>query len=199
MTQLILENQIAIMRALRWHLLDVGEAIEVERLADSIAATEEALRVWVAERRPTGFAPAPPMSNAERGATALWFREVLPDRLNSLDRSAIIVIQQRLDERDVSGTILDLGLPYCHVCVPMLFDTQRRVLPTADQSIDPSHEASKLICFPHVYSKEDGRRVTLSESDSGVFDGADVTTASSRAPSLAGAVILYPVGALFHK
>jgi hypothetical protein len=58
-------------------------------------------------------------------ATTTWFREVMPDRLNNLQRSAIVVIQQRTSDLDVSGVILDLGLPYVHFQVPMEYDPLR--------------------------------------------------------------------------
>ncbi len=74
-------------------------------------------------------------SSAIMNSTATWFREVMPDRLNSLERSAIVVIQQRLDERDVSGTITELGLAplaenwqpgdYVHLSVPFDYDPLR--------------------------------------------------------------------------
>lgn len=70
-------------------------------------------------------------------STTTWFREVMPDRLNSLEKSAIVVIQQRTHDLDVSGTILKLGLPYCHLSIPMRFDVQRRVMPTAIGWLDP--------------------------------------------------------------
>lgn len=70
-------------------------------------------------------------------ATTRWFREVMPDRLNSLERSAIVVIQQRTHDLDVSGTIMDLGLNYCHLSVPVWFDAGRRLLPTDIGWIDP--------------------------------------------------------------
>ncbi|WMT92968.1 hypothetical protein [Pelagibacterium sp. H642] len=38
------------------------------------------------------------------------FRESVSDRLNDLERSAVVVIMQRLHENDVAGTILKLGL-----------------------------------------------------------------------------------------
>jgi len=69
--------------------------------------------------------------------TTTWFREVMPDRLNSLAKSVIVVIQQRTHDLDVSGTILDLGLNYCHLSVPMRFDAKRRIMPTDIGWIDP--------------------------------------------------------------
>lgn len=57
--------------------------------------------------------------------TRMWFTEVIPDRLNNLDESAIINIQQRTNEADISGIILELGLPYTHLCIPMEYDPTR--------------------------------------------------------------------------
>jgi predicted phage terminase large subunit-like protein len=58
-------------------------------------------------------------SEAIRWTTNMWFTEVVPDRLNSPKDSAIIVIQQRLHEEDVSGVALARDLGYTHLCVPM--------------------------------------------------------------------------------
>lgn len=64
-------------------------------------------------------------SPAERTTTTRQFREGATDRLNDLEKSAIVVIMQRLHEDDVSGTILKLGMEYCHLMLPMEFDPKR--------------------------------------------------------------------------
>jgi hypothetical protein len=46
-------------------------------------------------------------SDATRYRTELFFSEVLPDRLGNLEEDAIVIIMQRLHERDVSGVALD--------------------------------------------------------------------------------------------
>ncbi len=51
--------------------------------------------------------------------TNRWFRESLSSRLNSMETDAKIVIAQRVAENDVSGEILRLGLPYCHLMIQM--------------------------------------------------------------------------------
>lgn len=61
-------------------------------------------------------------SPAERVATTRKFREGAADRLNDLEKSAIVVVMQRLHADDVSGTILKLQLPYVHLCLPMEFE-----------------------------------------------------------------------------
>lgn len=63
-------------------------------------------------------------SIAEREKVNLWFREALPTRLNNPDRSAIVVVMQRLHEMDVSGVILELG-GWNHVMLPMRFEAAR--------------------------------------------------------------------------
>ena len=65
-------------------------------------------------------------SEAIREATSRFFREGVSNRLNHLVYSAIIVIQQRVHEQDVTGTILDDELGYTHLCIPMCYDPDRR-------------------------------------------------------------------------
>src|SRR4051812_23813229 len=60
-----------------------------------------------------------------RSSTNTWFLEVLPSRLNDLDEGAIVVIQQRTHEDDVSGTILTNGLGYEDLCIPMEYEGGR--------------------------------------------------------------------------
>jgi predicted phage terminase large subunit-like protein len=65
-------------------------------------------------------------SPAERETTTRIFRESVPSRVNDPERSAIIVIMQRLHEDDVSGQILKLKLGYQHLMLPMRFEPERR-------------------------------------------------------------------------
>jgi len=60
-------------------------------------------------------------SEAVRANTNMWFTEIVPDRLNNPGESAIVVIQQRLHEEDVSGVALDRDLGYTHLCIPMTY------------------------------------------------------------------------------
>lgn len=86
-------------------------------------------------------------SEAEREKVNLWFRESLPTRLNNPDSSAIIVVMQRLHERDVSGLILAEQLGYEHVMLPMRFEVDR-----ADP-YDWRTEEGELL-FPERFSEE---------------------------------------------
>lgn len=65
-------------------------------------------------------------SPAERMKTSRRFREGAVNRLNDQERSAIVVVMQRLHEDDISGTILKNGMGYVHLCLPMEFEADRR-------------------------------------------------------------------------
>jgi predicted phage terminase large subunit-like protein len=64
-------------------------------------------------------------SEVERAKAARLFRESALDRLNDKQRSAIIVIMQRLHENDISGIILALRMGYVHLMLPMEFEPER--------------------------------------------------------------------------
>jgi len=81
----------------------------------------------------------------------LAFTETLPTRINN-DQSAIIVIMQRLNEKDVSGVIKDMGLPYEHLCIPMRFESERRCVTSIGWK-DPRTTDGELM-FPERFSEE---------------------------------------------
>jgi predicted phage terminase large subunit-like protein len=89
-------------------------------------------------------------SDAALRAAELTFTEALPTRVNN-DRSAIVVIMQRLNERDTSGVILDRALPYVHLCLPMRFDPARRC--TTPIFTDPRKTEGELL-FPERFSED---------------------------------------------
>lgn len=60
-------------------------------------------------------------SETMREGVLQWFTESLPTRLNDSD-SAVVIIMQRVHERDVSGLVLSEQLGYEHLCLPMEFD-----------------------------------------------------------------------------
>jgi predicted phage terminase large subunit-like protein len=64
-------------------------------------------------------------SEAERNETTRLFREGALNRLNNQRESAIVVVMQRLHAADISGVIKALGMPYCHLMLPMEFDPER--------------------------------------------------------------------------
>ena len=64
-------------------------------------------------------------SDVVRLATNRFIREIMPDRLNSLEESAIVNLQQRTHQADATGTLIEHGVGYTFVCVPMRFDPLR--------------------------------------------------------------------------
>lgn len=64
-------------------------------------------------------------SETERNNTTRKFREGALNRLNDQEKSAIVVIMQRLHEDDVSGTILKLMMGYVHLMLPLEFEPER--------------------------------------------------------------------------
>lgn len=67
-------------------------------------------------------------SEAVRQETVRWFEESLSTRMVDPERSAIVVIMQRVHESDVSGHILSRPgqLGYVHVMLPMEYEPERR-------------------------------------------------------------------------
>ncbi len=66
------------------------------------------------------------ISDADRERTLRVMRETVPSRLTNPDRSAIVVVMQRIHENDVSGMLLANDHGYVHVCLPMEFEPDKR-------------------------------------------------------------------------
>lgn len=101
-------------------------------------------------------------SDVVRPKTVLWFKEAMSNRLNNYETSTIIVIMQRTHEADVSGEILDSGLPYVHLCIPMEYEADEHCT-TFDNDgnvywTDPRSEEGELMWperFPrHIVEKD---------------------------------------------
>jgi predicted phage terminase large subunit-like protein len=60
-------------------------------------------------------------SEVVRKETVRWFHEAMHSRLNDIEKSAIVIIMQRVHENDVSGEILSKELNYLHLMIPMRF------------------------------------------------------------------------------
>lgn len=88
-------------------------------------------------------------SEAMRKTEVTTFLEAIPTRLNNPERSAIVVIMQRLHEEDVSGAILENDLGYDHIMLPMRYDPDR-AFPTKLGAIDPREEDGELL-FPERF------------------------------------------------
>jgi hypothetical protein len=70
------------------------------------------------------------------------FGESMSNRLNDMVRSAIIVVMQRLHDDDVSGDILTREASYCHLMIPMEFDSSR--YPVSSDSSQVLYEGNDL-------------------------------------------------------
>lgn len=92
------------------------------------------------------------LSKADRERDIREFRETVPTRLNSPEKSAIIVVMQRLHEEDVSGLILSEDFGYEHLCLPMEFESERRCV-TSIGFADPRIEDGELL-FPERFPIE---------------------------------------------
>lgn len=84
-------------------------------------------------------------------AAKIAFTETLPTRVNS-EKSAIVVVMQRLHEKDVSGIILEMGLPYVHLCIPMRFEAARKCRTSIGWE-DPRTKDGELM-FPERFAEE---------------------------------------------
>lgn len=61
-----------------------------------------------------------------RQSITQWVREGMQNRLNDLNRDAIVIIMQRVHDDDTSGAIMKhLGDEYCHLIIPMEFESNR--------------------------------------------------------------------------
>lgn len=89
-------------------------------------------------------------SEAKLEAARIAFTETLPTRVNS-DKSAIVVIMQRLHEKDVSGVIKEMGLPYVHLYIPMRYEAGHRCQTEIGYS-DPRNEDGELM-FPERFGE----------------------------------------------
>ena len=90
-------------------------------------------------------------SEQKRATTIDTFEQAVPTRLNNPDRSAIVVIMQRLHEEDVSGVIIEKQLGYDHIMIPMEYDPDRAA-PTMLGWEDPRTAKGELM-FPARFPK----------------------------------------------
>jgi len=90
-------------------------------------------------------------SETQRDSEVTTFLEAIPSRLNNPISSAIVVIMQRVHESDVSGEILNEGLPYVHLCIPWEYDSARRcVTPVWEDPRSEDGEQAWLERFPEA-------------------------------------------------
>ena len=89
------------------------------------------------------------LSDVQRSTVLRVFAETVTTRLNSPERSAIVVVMQGLHEQDLSGYILERELGYEHLCLPMEFEPERRCM-TSIGFRDPRNEEGELL-FPERF------------------------------------------------
>lgn len=90
-------------------------------------------------------------SDPKRKAILTTFQEALPTRLNNPEKSAIVVIQQRLHQRDVIGLIEAKNLGYEGLVLPMEYEKTDRV--TSIGFRDPRTQEGELL-FPERFPRE---------------------------------------------
>ncbi len=66
-------------------------------------------------------------SDAVRESKLLWLREEFSTRYIDPRRNSIVLIMQRLHERDMSGYMLAEGWADYHLCIPMRYEERRKV------------------------------------------------------------------------
>lgn len=81
-----------------------------------------------------------------------WVCETVPTRLINPQKSAIVMIMQRLAENDTSGVVLSRNLGYEHLMLPMEFEKSRKCTTFIGFS-DPRTEEGELL-FPERFTKE---------------------------------------------
>jgi hypothetical protein len=90
-------------------------------------------------------------SDAIRSKTVRLFDEALSNRLNDLQKSAIVVIMQRVHENDVAGHIISHEPDYEHLMIPMEWDGRRYT--TSIGWTDPRTEYGEL-AWPERYPED---------------------------------------------
>lgn len=95
-------------------------------------------------------------SETVRESTVTTFRESLSTRVNDLDLSAIIVTMQRINQKDLSGYILEMG-GYVHLMIPMEHDPKRSCVTQIGWK-DPRTEEGEL-AWPERFSAEGVERL----------------------------------------
>ncbi len=88
-------------------------------------------------------------SDAFREEVLRWFAETLPTRLNKANESAIVVIMQRVHERDVAGLILAEELGYEHLMLPMEYEPERKCYTSVKPPYMKDPELVKVIWDEH--------------------------------------------------
>lgn len=93
-------------------------------------------------------------SEAVIEATKDWFDNALSTRLNDMKTGAMVIIQQRLAEEDLTGHILEKSAgDWTHLCLPMQFEPDRSFVTSIGWQ-DPRTEEGELL-FPERFGLEE--------------------------------------------
>lgn len=84
-------------------------------------------------------------SDAVRETALQWFTEVVPTRVNDPEKSAIIVIMQRVHERDISGLMLREDLGYEYLCLPMEYEKKQRCFTPVKRADQPTEKVTRVM------------------------------------------------------
>lgn len=83
-------------------------------------------------------------SDAERERAVREFREGGLNRTNDAEKSAVVVIMQRLHEADLTGDLLKRDLGFVHLCIQMEFEPERATTSPIGWT-DPRTKAGELM------------------------------------------------------
>jgi predicted phage terminase large subunit-like protein len=79
---------------------------------------------------------------------------VVPTRVNDADDSVLLVIMQRVHQKDVSGLIISKELGYDHLCIPMNFERESEIRSrTYLNFVDPREDEGQL-AWPERFSAD---------------------------------------------
>lgn len=93
-------------------------------------------------------------SERKREESLRWFTETLPTRLNRQNESTMVVVMQRLHERDISGLIIkELDSTWDHLMLPMEFERDRKCFVEVTGFSDPRTEDGELL-WPERFNRE---------------------------------------------
>jgi len=109
------------------------------------------------------LSPEKAHSDKERETALRVLSETIPTRLNDPATSAIVIVMQRLHERDPSGFVLAEALGYEHLCIPMEFEAARKCT-TSIGWTDPRTVEGELMFpdrFPQMVIDRDKRALGI--------------------------------------
>jgi predicted phage terminase large subunit-like protein len=92
------------------------------------------------------------LSAATIEATNEWWDGTMSTRLNDARNGAMVVIQQRLAEEDLTGHILETDHGWTHLCLPMEYEPDRSFVTSIGWK-DPRTEPDELL-WPDRFDKE---------------------------------------------